>query len=177
MSDYWEYLDNFDKNLLYLYSRSLLQEKNKFFGTFQSFCGEKSEYAEKKKKIGFYLIWVVFRYVLKCETYQEAIKYATKENLKKYNLNTILHQRVLYIGIYGLEEIYLYKEEDINIALEIVYERLGLVKQLECYIKHSTNTLRKTRKKCIEIKERYLKIKERREKEDEENNNCINTDY
>ena len=108
MSDYWEYLDNFDKNLLYLYSRSLLQEKNKFFGTFQSFCGEKSEYAEKKKKIGFYLIWVVFRYVLKCETYQEAIKYATKENLKKYNLNTILHQRVLYIGIYGLEEIYLY---------------------------------------------------------------------
>lgn len=172
----WEYLDKMDKNLLYIYvkslykgscvslSRQLFDLNNQIYED----CPEKNELyiAEKWKETGYYLIWFVYRYVLKCKTFEEAEMYATEEILKKYRLIPFFLRRRLYIGVYGMNEIYLYKAkkddmEDVKIVLEILYNRYDFFEQLECFIRRTSNTSgmsRSSTRRCREAMKECLDI-------------------
>ena len=114
--------------------------------------------AESKRNNAFYIIWFVFRYVLGCVTLEQAELMATEEVLKKYKLVSLFHQRHIYIGVYGLNEIYFYKynEGDINIVLEILYNRYDFFEQLECFIRRTEGTARSTRNRCIKAIQQCL---------------------
>ena len=150
----WEYLDKIDKNLLYTYAKGLTKENQiklsrQLFDitnqTDNDLLENKNYYiAEKWKEVAYYLMWFVFRYVLKCETYEQAEQCVTKELLDKYNLLYLFEKRRFYIGVYGINEIYLNIAdedlEDVKVVLEILYNRYEFFEQLECFIRHGTKT-------------------------------------
>ncbi len=164
----WGFLDDMDKNLLYLYAKSLAKPNSKAF--YQSFfsvivqTGDEDRdeliIAEKKCQAAYYLIWFVYRYILGCKTMEEALKYANEDILKKYKLIHFFEKRCIYIGVYGIDEIYLYKykENDLNIVLEILYKRYNFFQQLECFFKRTEGSGRTTRKRCIKSGQKYLEM-------------------
>lgn len=155
----WNYLDKMDKNLLYLYASKLVKNghnQNLYVpsSTGNAECDELLD-AESRRKSAFYLIWFVYRWVLGCETLEQAELYANAETLKRFKLISLFghNQKRIYIGIYGINEIYLYdyKNGDLNIVLEILYNRYDVLEQLECYIRRTEGTLRKNRFRCIKV--------------------------
>ncbi len=163
----WSFLDEMDKNLLYFYAKGLNSDTSTVH--FQNFnvppvgiTSEQEEIldAEQRRKTAFYIIWFVFRYVLGCETLEQAEALATEEIMQKYKLVSFLHKRRIYIGVYGINEIYLYKynEGDLNIVLEILYNRYDFFEQLECYIRRTEGTSRTTRSRCIKTYEQCLEL-------------------
>lgn len=163
----WSFLDEMDKNLLYLYVRDLSSGKNQVH--FMQLCTSedtgneqrnKLMEAEVKRKSAFYIIWFVFRYVLGCETLEKAEKYINDEIVQKYKLKSMFQARRIYIGVYGLNEIYLYKytEGDLNIILEILYGRYDFFEQLECFIRRTEGTARSTRNRCKKAMEQVAEM-------------------
>lgn len=150
--EYWNFLDNWNPNLLYQYAR--------YQGTANQSCHITGDTTET-----YYLIWFVFRYVLECETYEDALKHADITVFKKYGIADalILHNYekteekkdlVLSIGseefgkiIIKISEGNLYKsnkskqlqgrlQNTIEYLLDIIYHRYNHLEQLECYIRH-----------------------------------------
>lgn len=147
----WDFLDVEDMNLLYTYAEVLFGKRKQI----QSAKGtgiQTLEDAEKKRKRAYYLIWFVYRYLLKCETLQEAMKYANNETLYKYRLHTYFQHLSLYIG--DTPNIFLRKTEDIGIALEILYNRYNYIEQYDCFIRN-TSQVRQSR--CIAAKQEFLR--------------------
>ena len=112
----WGYLDELDCNLLYTYAKGFAKCSGRFCmeKIHISDEEEKSEQeqltsAERKRQTALYIIWCVFRHVLGCRTLEEAEASATEEVLRKYKLVSLLKNRHIYIGVYGDNEIYLYK--------------------------------------------------------------------
>ncbi len=162
----WGFLDNMDKNLLYLYAKSLAKPNSKAF--YQSFFNavvqtgndERDEHiiAEKKCEAAYYLIWFVYRHILNCATLADALVYADETVLRRFKLTHFFEKRCLFIGVYGIDEIYLYKykENDLKIVLEILYKKYNFFQQLECFLKKTEGTGRTTRKRCIQSSQKYL---------------------
>lgn len=187
----WSYLDVMDKNLLYMYAETLTKG-GKHHGLYISSETGNEERddmlnAEAKRKSAFYIIWFVYRYVLNCETLEEAREYANVETLKKYRLVPLLerNQKRIYIGAYGLNEIYLYnyKGGDLDIVLEILYKRYDFFEQLECFLRKTEGTARTLRFRCMEAIEqsaemmkgnaRYKEILDRYEERKRERNGQV----
>lgn len=170
----WSFLDKLDKNLLYVYAKSLNVKGATYFSrvlfdTTYKFEGdvyqkeEKKELylAEKWRETAYYLLWFVYRYVLGCETYEDAVKYATLEILEKYKLAHFFKKRHIYIGVYKTNAIYLYNlysdktnMEDVKIALDILYNRYDFCEQLECYVRHTqinSNYIKSSTYRCQEL--------------------------
>lgn len=141
----WEYLDRLDLNLLYRYAQivsgeaSYLREPNKSTSSTE----DKNTNSDRCQK-GFYLFWFVFRYILKCETLEQALEYANEETLRKYCLLGYVKTRnaVMYIGLENNKDVHFSKVEDTKIILEILYHRYSLLEQLLCYARHTTGCRR-----------------------------------
>lgn len=157
----WDYLDDIDKNLLYIYA-AVLAGEGKYMRLSHNTEAETdtAEQDEEVKKKHFYLVWFVFRYVLGCETLEQALAFSDDEYkalLNKFKLNCIIDfhkgKQKLYIGIN--KDIPLYRIEDMRIILEILYNRYNLWEQLDCFIRNTKNM---RQKRCIEVKERYQQM-------------------
>lgn len=162
----WDFLDEMNKNLLYTYASKFTKagyNRGLYVPSNTGDC-EVDEMldAEEKRKSAYYLIWFVYRYVLKCRTFVEAEKYATPEILDKYKLTALFrpNQKRIYLGVYGLNEIYLYnyKNNDIGTILEILYNRYDYFEQLECFIRRAGESSKKSRVRCIKAMKQTLEM-------------------
>lgn len=165
----WDFLDEMNYNLLYTYASKLTKAGHNQGFYIPSDTGDvevdKALDAEAKRKSAYYLIWFVYRYVLKCETFEEAEKFATSDILDKYKLATLFNynQKRIFLGIYGLNEIYLYNKKeynknDIGIVLEILYNRYDYFEQLECFIRKTDSSSKKTRIRCERAMKQTLEL-------------------
>lgn len=162
----WDYLDKMDKNLLYLYASMIAKgrQNQKLFPPSNTGNAERDELldAENRRKTAFYLVWFVYRWVLGCETLEQATKYANEETLKRYKLISLFRHnlRRIYVGIYGINEIYLYnyKKGDLDIVLEILYNRYDFLEQLECYIRKKQEILHKGFARSVKVLEETLQL-------------------
>lgn len=146
--EYWNFLDEWNPNLLYQYAKHHHVPNE----TCQ-LTGSTSE--------TYYLIWFVYRYVLECRTYEEALKYADEKIFSKYGISDSLFyrgyemaegkkERLLSIGSeeFGtitikVSERSFYQSNNksriqntIEFLLDIIYHRYNYLEQIECYIKH-----------------------------------------
>lgn len=159
----WKFLEIVDKNLLYNYAQVIdgsmkqLQDSKSHRGGLSE--SEELMIAQQRRDNAYYLIWFVYRYVLQCKTLEDTIPYANEETLKKYRLNSYIINNYLYVGID--KDICFRKSEDINIILEILYNRYGFFEQMECFIRHTSNI---RRKRCIQAMEKYKEILSNMEK-------------
>lgn len=158
----WEFLDSFNKNLIYTYVSCLSGKTRMMEWSLDEEDSDKKD--ELYCKNCFYLIWFLYRYILGCETYEEACEYATEEIMKKYKLYSRLHNRMIYIGTN--KELEFYKIEDMKIILEILYKRYALFQQIDCFMNHTSSDVKTLRyRKAAQLKEKYinayLKIREK----------------
>ena len=149
-----------DKNLLYEYAQ-LMAGRRSHIG--DSFYKNQKDYeieamqpklAEQKRAKAYYLIWFVYRYILRRRTLEDTEPYANEETLRKYRLLSYV-KHSLYLGLE--QEIRFHKPEDIHIILEILYCRYNLIEQFDCFIR---NTKKLRRRNCEEVKEKYRVILE-----------------
>lgn len=172
----WNYLDKMDKNLLYMYT-SLLTGEQKQLHLFSRSEEELTEGEIHKREAqannnGFYMVWFVYRYILGCETLEEALSLPIEEVIEKYGLKPFIssvslkqaksRHAKLYVGID--KDIPLWKIEDMVIVLEILYNRLDFWEQIDCFVKNagtSEGKLNVRQKRCIEAKKRYMTILKR----------------
>ena len=158
----WDYLDKMDKNLLYDYTAVLTGQKKRM-QWFNRTEGEMTEDEQRRREAeersnSLYLIWFVYRYILGCNTLEEALSYNAEEVLTKYRLKMLMEQKFLYLGID--RDIPLWKEEDIRIILTILYNRLDFWEQLDCFIQNAGtgNRINIRQKRCMEAKRRYEEL-------------------
>lgn len=163
----WDFLDEMNHNLLYEYALKLTRQRFRQGYLVSSRTGdsEKDDMldAEARRNSAYYLIWFVFRYVLKCETLEEALKYATPDILDKYKISVLFRANCsckIYIGVYGLNEIYLYnyKNSDIGTILEILYNRYDFFEQLECFLRRAGDASKKNRVRCEKAMRQALEM-------------------
>lgn len=171
LKGFWDFLDVFDKNLLYEYAQVLTGRKKQIRFMSQNVITEyeEMEQAEKKKKKAYYLIWFVYRYILRCKTLDEAMQYANTETLTKFRLSSYVLNATIYIGNGLDKELCFRKIEDIEMILEILYNRYDFFEQLDCFQRH---TIKYRQKKCLSVIEKYQEIYDYYEKKkpQEENN-------
>lgn len=154
----WDFLDEMDKNLLYTYAE-VMSGKRKQIQSSKSYTEKRSEddeirTAEETRRRAYYLIWFVYRYVLNCQTLDEAMEYANEETFRKFHLYSFsTSNSAIYIGTY--KEICFRKAEDIPVILEILYNRYDFFEQLECFIRHTKNV---RRSRCIKVLENHRKM-------------------
>ena len=158
----WSYLDRMDKNFLYVYANSIINNGAKYhymkYPSVKEYEG-RADYDEliksEKRKAAWYILWFVFRYVLECETLEDAFKRANKETLKAFKLNSLFEHGYIYIGLLDDDlTVYFYKMEEIEIkiVLEIIYKRYDFFEQIECYIRQTENTNKgRNRSRCKKI--------------------------
>ncbi len=167
----WAYLDTMNYNLLYAYAEVLSGKKSRIEWTLLAEQRETREdlaewerenEAEKAKETRrkniWYLFYVVFRYVLGCETYEEALAYADYETLKKFRLSQYLQTKALFIGFgeYTFHfDTNLKCKEDIDIILDILYHRIVGIDQFACALTHIQHKKARHRK-CTEMYELLL---------------------
>lgn len=164
----WEYLDKMDKNLLYMYA-SLLSKQQKQLHIFNRSEEELTDEEIHRREAqtrnnGFYLVWFVYRYVLNCQTLEEALAMPASEVIEKYGLKHFVYSpqakyAKLYIGID--KDIPLWKESDMAIVLEILYKRLGFWEQLDLFVERAgspSGKLNVRQKRCLEAKQRYMTL-------------------
>ena len=159
----WAFLDKMDKNLLYIYANVLSGKAKQmrlveYHGTNAKKTEDNGELDEERRKNAYYLIWFVYRYILKCETYEQTIPYQTKETLRKYRLLSYVQNEILYIGMSD-DKIKFRKVEDISMILEILYNRYSFMEQIDCFIRNTKKTrcsMCKQMKKRVE--EKFAKI-------------------
>ena len=177
MGKTWDYLDRMDNNLLYKYSSILANNGKKQIHTKSNLIynqqGDvreqeiaKLRLARTNKRRAYYLIWFVYRYVLGCETYEEAKPYMNKETLAFFQLTSYIYNHI-YIGadeeatvlsggvLVPLKKVWIHNISDIEIVLDILYNRYGFYEQFECFIRHTTK-YRKT--KATEILASYKEL-------------------
>lgn len=153
----WNYLDEMNRNLLYKYF-DLLSGKEKQINYTKDKDNEDLD--DIKCKDGFYLIWFLYRYILGCETLEQAWEHDHEEVLKKYKLYwSYLHKKRIYIGLN--REILLYQPADVRVILEIVYKRYNVIQQIECFIVHTNETQRSNNnmrvKRAVELEKEYIR--------------------
>ncbi len=159
----WEYLNQMDSNLLYLYAKGLSKKGTQshfmeLYSPVDSGDEERNEFerAILKKKTALYILWFVFRYVLECETLEQAEQMATIETMDKYKLGSLFQGKYIFFGICGTEyEVRLWKKDELElkIVLEILYNQYNFFEQLECYAKRTEGKGRRVRTRCLKALE------------------------
>ena len=142
----WDFLDRFNGNFLYRY-----------FGNIKNI--RKVEISEEKEI--YYYLWFLFRYVLECETYEQALKYTDLESVKKYGIARFFYKQIggkqtlLTIGNSEFGELRLYEWNIqraagitmyLQIVLDIMYNRYNFLQQIDCYISHQPKLKNKNKK-------------------------------
>lgn len=139
----WTFLDKINFNLLYEYADVLAGAK--------TYINLHSADEEERKMKAYYLIHFVYRYVLCLDRLEDALRHTDEATLTKYHLKHFLDHRYLYVGI-GENKRPFYKLSDMNIILEILYNRYDFWEQLECFCRH---TQRQRKRQCLEAIEVY----------------------
>lgn len=139
----WDFLDDFKKNLIYDY---VINYNNKNNNSYTKTAEEK----EMEYKARAYIVYFIYRYVLKCETFEQAESLVTIDNLKKYKLYLYFKsdrsteenaKRIFSVGneMFGTVFLSSRTEEGIvlnaKIFLEILYNRYNYLEQLNLVIK------------------------------------------
>lgn len=106
----------------------------------------------------YYLLWFVYRYVLECETLEQALEQDHIKVLQEMLLYRFIQDKYIYIGGEFLY-IPLSRKKDIKIILEILYNRYSIIEQFECYLKHYGNINDKRTAICKEAVELYYNIR------------------
>lgn len=161
----WGFLDRCDKNLLYRYAQML--SSGKIFSSAKHTT--KDEFAFEKCREGYYLIWFVYRYVLECETLEQAVSQNHEYVLKKYGLINYIRKYAVFIGTETENIVSFRYVEDMPVILEILYCKYPLFKQFNCFMHHIKGV---RNKRCLAVKKYYTKKMCRilRERAEEENN-------
>ncbi len=180
MVDSWDFLDEMDFNLLYRYAEVIKAINERRGKQLHSTCNNlkteagdirEKEIAEIKiakdrKMRAWYLIWFVYRYVLKCETLEDTIPYQNEETLSEYRIKSYI-QNHIYLGadedsialksgaIVPLIKIWFRYVDDIGMILEILYNRYNFYEQFECFIRHTDKS---RKKRAIEALEKYKEL-------------------
>lgn len=139
----WDFLDDFKKNLICNYMITYnIKSKGKATATI-----EEQEMGYKAKA---YIMYFVYRYVLKCETFEQAEDLITVENLKKYKLYYWFKcysskkenmERLFIVGNDMFGTVFLGSRIDDGIVLnaklvlEILYNRYNYLEQISLAIK------------------------------------------
>jgi hypothetical protein len=126
--EYWDFLDEFNGNLLYN-------------------CAGNKSYTFADMNEVYYYIWFLYRYVLGCETLEEALQFANAKTMKELGIGkcfiTKEHRKhVLVLGNEAFGTLVLCSHDVkkpvifLKIVLEILYKRYNYLEQIECYIRH-----------------------------------------
>lgn len=167
MTSSWNFLDTVDFNTLYNYAE-VLKGNGKQIHSSCNFLEQDDDICEKeireirknmeRKKRAWYLIWIAYRYILNCPDLESARPYMNKETLDMLYLKP--HIKAIYLGvddenlvlpsgiILSLRKIWCRNDEDIEIILEILYNRYNFYEQFECFIRH-TKATRQYRAKVV----------------------------
>ena len=154
----WKFLDEMDMNLLYDYADILAEEKTNL--------DLHTDNSAQRRNKAYYIIYFVYRYVLGCETLEEALKHANEQTLRQFRLKHFLDHFYIYVGVDGDEQnkLTFYKTSDISIILEILYNRYDFWEQLDCFYR---NTERTRKKQCDEAIKRLKQIYRRIQNEED----------
>ena len=128
----WDYLDTMDKNLLYQYADVLAGKTKKIVSMSRQNSSYAIRYAdiEKRKRNSYYLIWF----------------------MQKYRIYSYVKNAYIYVD---LDAELVFRESDIAIILEILYNRYNIIEQLECFAR---NTHNHRKKKCLQVLEEYKQM-------------------
>lgn len=130
--EYWDFLDKFNGNLLYN-------------------CAGSKKYTFADMNEVYYYIWFLYRYVLGCETLEEALQYANAKTMKELGIGRCFitkedQKSTLVLGNEAFGTLVLCTHDVgkkpvifLKIVLEILYGRYNYLEQLECYIKYFGN--------------------------------------
>ena len=144
----WRYLDEMNYNVLTLYAH-LLSSDNKQPNL--SLFDSDNEYMIRNTI--YYYINFVYRYILQCDTLEDAQSQNHDEILEKYHLRNFFIKNKLFINT-GKRKIIFSKESDITIVLEIIYKKYNDYEQLLCFERNSDQNRKKIAQLAIkEIKE------------------------
>lgn len=154
--EYWDFLEVFDGNRLYYY-----------VGT------AKPHFSDNKNV--YYIMWFIYRYVLECKTFEEALQYANLETIRRFKLSRAFSKDAsgnteaeLYLGNDRFGKVSLcvgrkHLNSDktsiyIKTVLEILYNRYNFLEQLECYIRNFS-TLKSSSRQPKSVVEAKMVIK------------------
>lgn len=98
---------------------------------------EKDRYKETadavKRDVSLYLIYFVYRYILECETLEEALEQEHEKILEIFKLKILLIRKYIFIGG-GTYKITLTGNYDIAIILEILYNDCNYEEQIRAVL-------------------------------------------
>ena len=147
----WDFLDKMNYNLLYCFADNVAGN------TTYNVWNSKDEYEQKQNIL--YLIWFIYRYILQCETLDDALNIDGISVLSYFNLYTSCFTRgQLFLGG-GEYKICLSRRNDINVILEILYNRYEFPEQLDCFLRHQKNKKDRRSEKCLMLKDLYIKLR------------------
>ena len=147
----WDFLDKMNYNLLYSFADNIAGN------TTYNMWNSKDEYEQKQNIL--YLIWFIYRYILGCETLEEALKLDGIAILSYFNLYTTCFTRgQIFLGG-GELKICLSRKNDVQIILEILYNRYGFLEQLDCFYRHQKNKKDRRSEKCLMLREMYITLR------------------
>lgn len=140
----WDFLDDFKKNLICNYI--ITYKSNNKRNIIETV--EEQELGYQKTKA--YMMYFIYRYVLKCETFEQAEKLVTVENLKKYKLyfqfksnrsREEKDKKLFSVGNDMFGTVFLGSRVDAGIVLnakiflEILYNRYNYLEQINLVIR------------------------------------------
>lgn len=180
----WSYLDHFNPNLLYKYAdvlcgnaASIWWNIDKESDTLEAETEEmlnrlvpnSFEGNMKLRENVYYLIWFVYYYVLECSTLEEALLQNHRDVFHKFHLYTYLKHRNIFLG--GSRSIvFLSREKDIPIILEILYNRYSSIEQFECFVRYYNKKNDKRTTLCRQAIELYQSLEGHKFYEETEEN-------
>lgn len=183
----WSFLDVANMNLLYKYA-DVLSGNQCYLVLKPSIKGKKDQSDKENKKEDaiklyiqnmtngksnasritpeqreavYYLIWFIYYYVLECKNLEDALLQDHIKVLKEWGLYKFIFNKYIYLGGDACF-LPLNREKDIEIILEILYNRYSVIEQFECYLRHYGDKNDKRSEICRQAIELYSNIRGKR---------------
>lgn len=115
---------------------------------------------EQKEQV-YYLFWFVYYYILGCKTLEQALEQDHQTVLEEWKLQKYISNQYIFLGG-DVCIIPLSRNVDVEIILEILYNRYDTYEQLNCYLRHFGNVNDKRTARCKEAIIMYDRIQRKR---------------
>ena len=150
----YSFLDEFNGNYLYEYAFIL-------HGARKNFEAPEEQFSKRNK--AFYIIWFVYKYLLNCNSAEEAYAYCNEETKKKYKLTAFFCNEWIFIG----NNIFFHTKRytEIKTVIDILYKKASYSEMIRLYI---MNLPANNVKLLDKLKEQYMKFKIYEEGKDKE---------
>lgn len=153
-----------NKNWLYNYAECISSNKRFRFAEIKkdtSSLIEQERHKEQaeslKKNISLYIIYFVYRYVLECETLEQALEMDYETVVDVFRLKCLFQHKYIFVGN-GNYKISLNSIYDLAIILEILYNDYGYTEQVECVLQNCNTLKTSTDNKMYNAYRRRRKI-------------------